>query len=44
MNGSRRFVPYQELDRGYVTARPIGQQGLTGELHAACLPALWARP
>lgn len=32
------------LDRGYVTARPVGEQGLTGELHAACLPGLSAKP
>ena len=32
------------LDRGYVTARPIGDKGLRGELHAACLPSLSARP
>lgn len=32
------------LDRGYVTARPVGEQGLRGELHAACLPRLSARP
>ena len=32
------------LNRGYVTARPIGQQGLTGELHAACMSVLLARP
>lgn len=32
------------LDRGYVTARPIGEKGLRGELHAACLPGLSARP
>ncbi len=36
------------LDRGYVTARPIavgpGDQGLRGELHAACLPSLSAKP
>ncbi len=25
------------LDRGYVTARPIGRKGLRGELHMACL-------
>ena len=30
------------LDRGYVTARPIGEKGLRGELHAACLPSLSA--
>ena len=33
------------LDRGYVTARPIGPNGgLRGELHTACLPALSAKP
>ena len=32
------------LDRGYVTARPIGDKGLRGELHAACLPSLSANP
>jgi LysR family transcriptional regulator, regulator for metE and metH len=32
------------LDRGYVTARPIGTKGLRGELHAACLPSLSAKP
>ena len=32
------------LDRGYVTARPIGEIGLRGELHAACLPSLSAKP
>lgn len=32
------------LDRGYVTARPIGSNGLRGELHAACLPRLSAKP
>lgn len=36
------------LDRGYVTARPIaagpGDKGLRGELHAACLPSLSAKP
>ena len=32
------------LDRGYVTARPIGSNGLRGELHAACLPSLSAKP
>lgn len=32
------------LDRGYVTARPIGPQGLAGQLHAACVPALSGRP
>ena len=32
------------LDRGYVTARPIGERGLRGELHAACLPGLSAKP
>jgi len=32
------------LDRGDVTARPIGEKGLRGELHAACLPSLSAKP
>ncbi len=32
------------LDRGYVTARPIGVQGLTGRLYAACTRAMSARP
>lgn len=32
------------LDRGYVTARPIGDKGLRGELHAASLPSLSAKP
>lgn len=32
------------LDRGYVAARPIGPHGLRGELHAACLPGVSARP
>jgi len=36
------------LDRGYVTARPIavapGLPELRGELHAACLPSLSAKP
>ena len=32
------------LDRGYVTALPIGEKGLRGELHAACLPSLSAKP
>lgn len=32
------------LDRGYVTARPIGEKGLRGELHAACLPSLSGKP
>jgi LysR family transcriptional regulator for metE and metH len=32
------------LDRGYVTARPIGAEGLRGELHAACLPGVSLRP
>ena len=31
------------LDRGYVSARPIGRAGLKGELHMACLPALSAQ-
>lgn len=32
------------LDRGYVTARPIGPQGLTGRLYAACTPTTSALP
>lgn len=32
------------LDRGYVTARPVGEKGLMGELHAACLPLVSAKP
>ena len=32
------------LDKGYVTARPIGQSGLTGRLYAASAPATSARP
>ena len=32
------------LDKGYVTARPIGQGGLTGRLFAASTPALSVRP
>ncbi|CAN7413038.1 LysR family transcriptional regulator [Acidovorax sp. LjRoot129] len=32
------------LDRGYVTARPVGAQGLRGELHAASLPQVSAKP
>ena len=32
------------LDRGYVTARPIGEKGLRGELYAASLPGLSAKP
>lgn len=32
------------LDRGYVTARPVGRHGLTGELHMACTAATTARP
>jgi len=32
------------LDRGYVTARPIGKRGLTGRLYAACAPLTSARP
>ena len=32
------------LDRGYVTARPIGEKGLRGELHAVSLPSLSAKP
>lgn len=32
------------LDRGYVTARPVGAAGLKGALYAACLPALSGKP
>ncbi|VTU17703.1 Hca operon transcriptional activator [Variovorax sp. SRS16] len=32
------------LDRGYVTARPVGRKGLTGELHMACTAATSAQP
>ena len=32
------------LDKGYVTARPIGKTGLTGRLYAASAPATSARP
>jgi len=32
------------VDRGYVTARPIGPQGLTGRLYAACLQHTAERP
>jgi len=32
------------LDRGYVTARPVGRKGLAGELHVACTQATSARP
>ncbi len=32
------------LERGYVTARPIGRKGLQGELHMACTAATSARP
>lgn len=32
------------LDRGYVTARPIGADGLTGRLHAATPAAISAHP
>ncbi len=32
------------LDRGYVTARPVGAQGLRGELYAASLPQVSAKP
>ncbi len=31
------------LDRGYVSARPIGPQGLRGELHMACRPGVSAQ-
>ena len=32
------------LDRGYLTARPVGKKGLTGELHMACTAETSARP
>ena len=32
------------LDRGYVTARPIGKPGLMGHLYVACTAATSARP
>ena len=32
------------LDRGYVTARPVGPQGLTGRLYVACTGVTSARP
>ncbi|MDM0000595.1 LysR family transcriptional regulator [Variovorax sp. J22P240] len=32
------------LERGYVTARPVGRKGLMGELHMACAPATSGRP
>ncbi|MGH9875712.1 MAG: LysR substrate-binding domain-containing protein, partial [Pyrinomonadaceae bacterium] len=32
------------LDRGYVTARPVGKKGLTGRLYVACTEATSARP
>ena len=32
------------LDRGYVTARPVGPKGLTGRLYVACTGATSARP
>lgn len=32
------------VDRGYVTARRIGQQGLTGRLYAACMQRTADRP
>lgn len=32
------------LDKGYVTARPIGKTGLTGRLYAASAPATSVRP
>ena len=32
------------LDRGYVTARPVGGAGLAGELHMACTAATSAQP
>jgi LysR family transcriptional regulator, regulator for metE and metH len=34
-----RWAVQGYLDRGYVTARPVGRKGLTGELHIACAPA-----
>ena len=35
---------YLYLDKGYVTARPIGKTGLIGRLCAASAPAMSARP
>ena len=32
------------LERGYITARPVGRKGLTGELHMACTAATSAQP
>ncbi|ROZ78228.1 LysR family transcriptional regulator [Ramlibacter sp. WS9] len=32
------------LDRGYVTARPVGRKGLTGYLYLACTGATSSRP
>lgn len=32
------------LERGYVSARPVGSKGLWGELHMACLPSVSAQP
>lgn len=32
------------LDRGYVTARPVGRKGLTGELHIACTASTSSQP
>ncbi|ROZ78672.1 LysR family transcriptional regulator [Ramlibacter sp. WS9] len=32
------------LDRGYVTARPVGRKGLTGHLYLACTAATSSRP
>jgi LysR family transcriptional regulator for metE and metH len=32
------------LDRGYVTARPVGRKGLTGHLYLACTGATSGRP
>ncbi len=32
------------LDRGYVTARPVGRQGLTGHLYVACTGTTSGRP
>ncbi|HQY38311.1 MAG TPA: LysR family transcriptional regulator, partial [Giesbergeria sp.] len=32
------------VDRGYVTARPIGPHGLTGRLYAACMQRTAERP
>jgi len=32
------------LERGYITARPVGRKGLAGELHMACTAATSAQP